>query len=56
MQRVNVKYNLKLKTYPDLYQWSIDNIGLFWGDVWDFTGTVAEMRFVEVSKDIFNIT
>lgn len=53
MHRVNAKYNLKLRTYPELYKWSIDNIGLFWGEVWDSTGIVAEWGFDEVREDIF---
>lgn len=49
MKRVNEKYSLNLKTYNDLYQWSIGNIGPFWEDVWSFTGVVAEKGFEEVS-------
>lgn len=48
MRGVNSKYSLKLKTYKDLYQWSIDNIGDFWGEVWDFTGITAGTPYKEV--------
>ena len=49
---VNKKYNLKLVTYDDLYQWSVENTAKFWEEVWDFTGMVAETRFqkVDVSR------
>ncbi|KAF8861423.1 acetoacetyl-CoA synthase-like protein [Acephala macrosclerotiorum] len=48
LQRVNQKYNLKLKTYDDLYKWSIDHIGEFWEDIWDVCGVIAKRRFTEV--------
>lgn len=53
MQRVNQKYNLKLKTYDNLYKWSIDHLGEFWEEVWDVCGIVAERRFTEVSEGWF---
>lgn len=37
-ERINAKYSLKLDHYEDLHKWSVDNIGDFWGEVWDFTG------------------
>ncbi|KAK0111098.1 hypothetical protein ONS95_001475 [Cadophora gregata] len=48
MRGVNSKYQLSLKTYEDLYRWSIGNIAEFWGDVWDFTGITAEQPYDEV--------
>jgi acetoacetyl-CoA synthetase len=56
MHRVNQNYNLKLKTYGDLYKWSIENIAPFWGEIWNFTGIVAEKNFDEVSSVHVNIT
>lgn len=53
MKRVNEKYSLNLKTYKDLYEWSIGNTGHFWGDVWDFTGVVAEKGYHQVSLTFF---
>lgn len=41
MRAVNRKYGLKLKSYEELYEWSIGDIGAFWGEVWDFTGVRA---------------
>ena len=40
-QRVEDKYKVLLPNYGALYQWSIKNIGLFWQEVWDYTGIVA---------------
>jgi len=47
---VNQKYGLKLKNYDDLYKWSIDDIGSFWGEVWDFTGITASKHYDEVCQ------
>jgi hypothetical protein len=47
---VNKKYGLKLKNYDDLYKWSIDDIGSFWGEVWDFTGITASKHYDKVRK------
>ena len=48
LQRVNEAYDLRLSTYPELYQWSIDNIDLFWQSVWDFVGVRAQGRAARV--------
>jgi acetoacetyl-CoA synthetase len=48
LQLVNKKYSLKLRTYDDLYGWSINNIANFWEEVWIFTGMVAETGFQKV--------
>lgn len=45
MRHVSRKYDLKLETYPMLYQWSIDNIADFWGEVWEFCGVTSSRRF-----------
>ena len=50
MRGVNQKYGLKLKSYDDLYRWSIDDIGSFWGEVWDFTGITASKHYDEVRQ------
>ncbi len=50
MRGVNRKYGLKLNSYDELYQWSIDNIAAFWGEVWDFTGVTAERHYDEVRR------
>lgn len=48
MQDVNKKYQLNLQSYDDLYRWSIENIGDFWGDVWESTGVVASEPYNRV--------
>ena len=32
---INTTYNLKLNTYQELHQWSINNLSLFWGLLWN---------------------
>ncbi len=57
MHGVNIKYGLSLKTYEDLYKWSIDHIAEFWGEVWDFTGITAEKPYDEVRKNpMYHVT
>lgn len=45
MRHVSRKYDLKLETYPMLYQWSIDNTAEFWGEVWQFCGVTASRPY-----------
>jgi acetoacetyl-CoA synthetase len=42
LQAVNQSHNLRLSTYSDLHQWSIENIDAFWQSVWKFVGIRAE--------------
>lgn len=42
---IESKYNLELREYEDLRQWSIVNIGKFWEEVWHFTGVRASSSF-----------
>ncbi|KAK4137184.1 acetoacetate-CoA ligase [Trichocladium antarcticum] len=48
LEHVNSKYGLDLGDYPGLYQWSIDNVAEFWGEVWRFTGIIASKPFDQV--------
>jgi acetoacetyl-CoA synthetase len=50
MRSINHKYGLNLKSYDDLYRWSIDEIASFWAEVWNFTGITAEKGFDEVRQ------
>jgi hypothetical protein len=48
MQDVNTNYGLKLNSYNDLYDWSINNISRFWGEVWETTGVKASQPYNQV--------
>jgi acetoacetyl-CoA synthetase len=49
---VNVKYALKIGSYDELYQWSIEKIPDFWASVWEFTGIKASHSYDEVVDDL----
>jgi acetoacetyl-CoA synthetase len=49
MTSVNDKYGLQLRGYPDLYAWSVENVGPFWEEVWRFVGVKASVDFQQVS-------
>ncbi|KAI9731021.1 MAG: hypothetical protein M1834_005484 [Cirrosporium novae-zelandiae] len=42
---ISKKYNLPLKTYDDLYQWSLDSTSDFWEEVWHFTAIRSSKTF-----------
>lgn len=42
------KYNTEFPGYESLRQWSINNLALFWKEVWQFTGIRASQAFTEV--------
>lgn len=48
MRHVSRKHDLKLETYPMLYQWSIDSVADFWGDVWEFCGVTSSRPYEAV--------
>lgn len=39
---VNKQFGLSLKTYNDLYTWSVENVPEFWSLVWDETNVIGE--------------
>jgi acetoacetyl-CoA synthetase len=55
-QRVNAKYGLKLEHYEELHKWSVENIGEFWGEVWDFTGIKGSRVDEPVSDNGFFVS
>ncbi|CAG8957234.1 hypothetical protein HYFRA_00009436 [Hymenoscyphus fraxineus] len=54
---VEKKYNVTLRDYKDLYNWSIDNIADFWRETCIFTGLHASARNAgEVSKGVHGLS
>ena len=49
---VNARHHLKLDTYADLYQWSVENIPDFWAAIWDFGGLIASQTPDKVVTDL----
>lgn len=52
MNRINEKYNQKLKTYQELYRWSIDNIPDFWANLWEFAPVIFSKPYTQVIDDL----
>ena len=47
-KRYNVKFGSELES-NSLWQWSVDNIALFWSEVWDYTNIQSSRGFKYVS-------
>tara|TARA_B110001454_G_scaffold41105_1_gene40401 strand:- start:980 stop:2923 length:1944 start_codon:yes stop_codon:yes gene_type:complete len=54
-KNINNKYNLDLKSYNDLYEWSINNIDLFWGVIWYDLDIIYSKNFKYVIDDENNM-
>src|SRR5215212_2688510 len=52
MERVNAQHKLNLRSYPELYQWSVKDIPDFWAAVWDFTEIKASQPYKQVVDDL----
>jgi len=49
---VNEKYGLAIKTYPELWKWSVERIPDFWATMWEFGGIIASRGYDEVVDDL----
>ena len=49
---VNGRFGKSIKTYDELYQWSISSIPDFWAAVWDFTEIKASKKYEQVVDDL----
>jgi len=49
---VNRKYGLKIDSYAQLYNWSIENIQDFWAAMWEFGGIKASRRYGKVVDNL----
>jgi acetoacetyl-CoA synthetase len=49
---VNERYGLKLGSYDELYEWSVDNIPDFWASMWEFAGIRTSVKYYEVVDDL----
>lgn len=52
MDTVNARQNLNLKSYAELYQWSVENIPDFWAAVWDFGNINTSIPYDQVIEDL----
>jgi acetoacetyl-CoA synthetase len=42
------RHGLDLKSYDDLWRWSVSDLEAFWGDIWDFCGVIASKPYERV--------
>jgi acetoacetyl-CoA synthetase len=52
MDGLNRSHHLQLKTYPELYDWSVSEIADFWASVWEFAGIKSSQPYDSVVEDI----
>ncbi|MCY3414358.1 MAG: acetoacetate--CoA ligase [Candidatus Heimdallarchaeota archaeon] len=52
MNFLNTRFSLDLKSYNDVYQFSIDKPAEFWHSIWDFTKIKYSRNFDEVVSDL----
>ncbi len=51
MQGVNRTYGTNFSDYDALYQWSIEDIAVFWAEMWRFAGVKASKPYDKVIDD-----
>ncbi len=49
---MNSKYDLKLSSYDELYQWSLSHAEDFWSEVWKLGGIISSTKPTEVVDDL----
>ena len=49
---VNKKYGLKIDSYAQLYDWSVENIPDFWAVMWEFGEVIASRGYDKVVDDL----
>ena len=52
MDKVNARQNLNLRSYVELYQWSVENIPDFWAEMWDFGKIKTSIPYDQVVEDL----
>src|SRR5690625_6052980 len=44
MQDMNTKHDLGMETYLDLWNWSVEELEVFWTEIWDYFDIIGEDR------------
>jgi acetoacetyl-CoA synthetase len=52
IHEINQRHSLNLTSYPELYEWSVENIRDFWAAMWDFAGIRASRPYDQVVDDL----
>lgn len=54
-QGVNTKFGLDLRSYHDLYEWSLSHAVDFWSEMWRFGGVVSHDNYNQVVDDLYKM-
>jgi acetoacetyl-CoA synthetase len=54
MHMVNQSYGLRIRSYPELYRWSVEKIPDFWSAVWQYSGIRSSRKYEKVVDDLTN--
>ena len=46
------KYSLSLRSYPELYKWSVEKPNDFWSAMWDYAGIISSKKFETIADDL----
>ena len=52
MTKVNNEFGHSFSSYPELYDWSVQNIPEFWATLWDFLDIQATQPYIQVIDDV----
>ena len=52
MHMVNESYNLRIRSYPELYRWSVEKMPDFWSAVWQYSGIRSSRKYEKVVDDL----
>ncbi|WDP91729.1 MAG: acetoacetate--CoA ligase [Desulfobacter sp.] len=51
MTRVNNRFDKDFSAYPELWEWSVDNLEDFWAAAWDYLDITASKPYEQVIQD-----
>ena len=52
MYRVNQVYGLDMNSYDELFNWSVNHIPDFWGQIWDYAEIKHSIPYSTIVDDI----
>ena len=52
METVNTAYSLKLKTYADLFDWSVQKSPDFWEQIWQKANIIHSKPYTQIVDDV----
>ena len=51
IRRINEIYGLEIKSYDELFNWSVNHISEFWAQIWDFSEIKHSILYTKVVDD-----